>query len=114
MTNNTVGQINLFEALLRECLTDCRFQIACSSEQYGMVHEHEAPITEENPLRPLSTYAVSKIAQDFLGYQYWASYACTPSGPAASTTPARAAATSSSPATSPARWPASRRGCRRR
>jgi GDP-4-dehydro-6-deoxy-D-mannose reductase len=74
MTNNTVGQINLFEALIREGLTACRIQIACSSEQYGMVREDEVPITEENPLRPLSTYAVSKIAQDYLAYQYHASY----------------------------------------
>jgi GDP-4-dehydro-6-deoxy-D-mannose reductase len=29
---------------------------------------------ESNPLRPLSPYAVSKVAQDFLGYQYFKSY----------------------------------------
>jgi GDP-4-dehydro-6-deoxy-D-mannose reductase len=29
---------------------------------------------ETNPLRPLSPYAVSKVAQDLLGYQYWQSY----------------------------------------
>ncbi len=39
-----------------------------------MVYEHEAPITETNPLRPLSTYAVSKVAQDFMAYQYFKSY----------------------------------------
>src|SRR6185503_18766944 len=49
-------------------------QIACSSEQYGLVLPHETPIKETNPLRPLSPYAVSKVAQDYLGYQYFQSY----------------------------------------
>ena len=34
----------------------------------------EVPIKETNPLRPLSPYAVSKVAQDLLGYQYFQSY----------------------------------------
>jgi GDP-4-dehydro-6-deoxy-D-mannose reductase len=49
-------------------------QIACSSEQYGMVYPDELPINEDNPFRPLSPYGVSKVAQDLLGYQYHASY----------------------------------------
>jgi GDP-4-dehydro-6-deoxy-D-mannose reductase len=49
-------------------------QIACSSEEYGLVHENELPIKETNPLRPLSPYAVSKVAMDYLGYQYFQSY----------------------------------------
>jgi GDP-4-dehydro-6-deoxy-D-mannose reductase len=32
------------------------------------------PIKETNPLRPLSPYAVSKVAQDLLAYQYFESY----------------------------------------
>src|SRR5687767_14987450 len=47
---------------------------SCSSEQYGLVLPDEVPIKETNPLRPLSPYAVSKVAQDFLGYQYFQSY----------------------------------------
>jgi GDP-4-dehydro-6-deoxy-D-mannose reductase len=39
-----------------------------------MVHEDELPIKEENPLRPLSPYGVSKVGQDLLGYQYYMSY----------------------------------------
>ena len=39
-----------------------------------MVHEDELPIRETNPLRPLSPYAVSKVAQDMLAYQYFMSY----------------------------------------
>jgi GDP-4-dehydro-6-deoxy-D-mannose reductase len=53
---------------------DTRIQIAGSSEEYGMVYENEIPIKETNPLRPLSPYAVSKVAHDLLGYQYYKSY----------------------------------------
>jgi len=45
-----------------------------SSEEYGLVHPDEVPIKETNPLRPLSPYAVTKIAMDYLGYQYFKSY----------------------------------------
>jgi GDP-4-dehydro-6-deoxy-D-mannose reductase len=70
---NAVGQINLFEAAL-DLKLDPRIQIAGSSEEYGMVYPDEVPMKESNPLRPLSPYAVSKVAQDLLGYQYFKSY----------------------------------------
>ncbi|MFN7941905.1 MAG: GDP-mannose 4,6-dehydratase [Thermoanaerobaculia bacterium] len=70
---NIAGQLNLFEGA-RAIGLDPVFQIACSSEEYGLVLPHETPIKETNPLRPLSPYAVSKVAQDFLGYQYFMSY----------------------------------------
>lgn len=73
MRTNVEGQINLFEAV-RAAGIDPLIQIAGSSEEYGLVHEDETPITETNDLRPLSTYAVSKVAQDRLAYQYWRSY----------------------------------------
>lgn len=73
LVTNLAGETNLFEAV-RALEIDPVIQIACSSEQYGLVLPHEVPITEENPLRPLSPYAVSKVAQDFLGYQYFQSY----------------------------------------
>ena len=70
---NIVGSANLFEAV-RQAGIDSVIQIACSSEEYGLVHENELPINEDNPLRPLSPYAVSKVAMDYLGYQYFQSY----------------------------------------
>ena len=39
-----------------------------------MTTEDELPITEDQPLRPLSPYGVSKVGQDLLGYQYFMSY----------------------------------------
>jgi len=73
LVNNMVSQLNLLEAV-RQTHADCKIQIACSSEEYGMVLPDEIPIKESNPFRPLNPYAVSKIAQDFLGYQYFQSY----------------------------------------
>jgi GDP-4-dehydro-6-deoxy-D-mannose reductase len=73
LQSNILGQTNIFEAI-RELELDPVIQIACSSEEYGLVLPGETPIKESNPLRPLSPYAVSKVAQDYLGYQYFQSY----------------------------------------
>lgn len=73
LSTNILGQLNLFEAVKKTGLKP-KIQIACSSEEYGLVLEDELPIKETNPLRPLSPYAVSKVGQDMLGYQYFKSY----------------------------------------
>jgi GDP-4-dehydro-6-deoxy-D-mannose reductase len=73
LTANIAGQTNLFEAV-RLLGLDPVLQLACSSEEYGLVLPGETPIRETYPLRPLSPYAVSKVAQDYLGYQYFQSY----------------------------------------
>lgn len=73
LQTNIIGQLNIFEAVKKLGL-GCRIQIACSSEEYGMVYPDEVPIKESNPLRPLSPYGVSKVGQDMLGYQYFMSY----------------------------------------
>lgn len=70
---NIIGSANLFEAI-RQANIDPVIQIACSSEEYGLVHPEEVPIKETNPLRPQSPYGVSKVAMDYLGYQYFCSY----------------------------------------
>jgi len=73
LETNIIGELNIFECV-RELQLDPLIHIAGSSEEYGLVHPDEVPIKEDNPLRPLSPYAVSKVAQDFLGYQYFKSY----------------------------------------
>ena len=73
LTTNIISQLNIFEAVKQDKIP-VRIQIACSSEEYGLVYREETPINEDNPLRPLSPYGVSKVAQDLLAYQYNASY----------------------------------------
>jgi GDP-4-dehydro-6-deoxy-D-mannose reductase len=73
VATNTLCQVHLLEAL-RELRPAARVVIAGSGEEYGLVEPDELPIREGNPLRPLSPYAVSKVAQDLLGYQYFKSY----------------------------------------
>lgn len=73
LMTNIVGQLNMFEAV-RQIGINPRIQIAGSSEEYGLVLPEETPIREENPLRPLSPYGVSKVGQDLLAYQYHQSY----------------------------------------
>jgi GDP-4-dehydro-6-deoxy-D-mannose reductase len=70
---NTLGQIHLFEAV-RAADIDPMIHIAGSSEEYGLVYADEVPMKESNPFRPLSPYAVSKVAQEMLAIQYHYSY----------------------------------------
>lgn len=70
---NINSQVNLLEGI-RELKVVPRFLVIGTSEEYGLVHADEVPITENNPLRPLSPYAVSKVTQDMMGYQYFKSY----------------------------------------
>jgi len=71
--NNIMAELNIFE-VLRKLKLNPVIQIAGSSEEYGLVYENELPIKEDNPLRPLSPYGVSKVAQDKLALQYHYSY----------------------------------------
>jgi len=73
LSTNIISQVNLLEAIRGLKMTP-RFLAIGSSEEYGLVHPDELPIKESNPLRPLSPYAVSKVAQDMMGYQYFKSY----------------------------------------
>ena len=73
LLTNAVSQMNLFEAI-RQLGATARFLVIGSSEEYGLVYPDELPIRETNPLRPLSPYAVSKVTQDLMGFQYWKSY----------------------------------------
>jgi GDP-4-dehydro-6-deoxy-D-mannose reductase len=74
LTTNTLSQVNLLEAIRARKGTPPRFLVIGSSEEYGLVYDDELPIKETNPLRPLSPYAVSKVTQDLMGYQYYKSY----------------------------------------
>lgn len=46
-----------------------RVVVASSADVYGVVREDQLPITEAQALHPVSPYAVSKVAADFLALQ---------------------------------------------
>ncbi len=71
---NALGTLYLLEALRRNGLESTRVLLPGSGEEYGEVPEEELPITPATPLRPVNPYAVSKVAQDLLGYEHHHSY----------------------------------------
>jgi len=75
--NNIIGTINLFEAARRFGTDLESIQVACSSEQYGLVDPEEVPVTEDlkkNPFRPRSVYGISKCATEQIAWLYHNSY----------------------------------------
>jgi GDP-4-dehydro-6-deoxy-D-mannose reductase len=74
MDINAGGTINLFECIRSVGITPT-VVVACSSAEYGFVHAQDLPVRETHPLRPLHPYGVSKVAQDLLAAQYFATYA---------------------------------------
>lgn len=73
ITNNFVGQLNLLDACSALSQRP-RVLIVGSAEEYGLARADEMPLREDQPFRPTSPYAVSKVAQDLLGWQYFVSY----------------------------------------
>ncbi|MCX7918597.1 MAG: GDP-mannose 4,6-dehydratase [bacterium] len=74
LMTNIVGTVNLLDAVRQANLPKCRIIIACSADQYGKVFPEELPIKESQPFRPLTPYAVSKIGQEMVAYQYYLNY----------------------------------------
>jgi GDP-4-dehydro-6-deoxy-D-mannose reductase len=73
MANNIRAQLNILQILSNSDASP-RMLVVGSADEYGMISAEDLPVSEEAPLRPYSPYAVSKIAQDMLGYQYFASH----------------------------------------
>jgi GDP-4-dehydro-6-deoxy-D-mannose reductase len=73
MAVNYFGTLNLLEGL-RCSGSKAKFHIPGSGEEFGEIAESELPITEETALLPVNPYAVTKIAQDLIGYVYYKSY----------------------------------------
>lgn len=73
MNVNYNGTVNLFEAIRQEKLAT-RILLAGSAEEYGEVRKEDIPIIDKTFLQPVNPYAVSKIAQDLIGFVYYKSY----------------------------------------
>lgn len=73
ISNNISGQVNILEAA-RAMDVLPKFLVVSSAEVYGHVKQSDLPTGENAPLAPVNPYAVSKVAQDFLGLQYFLAY----------------------------------------
>ncbi|MDQ1372845.1 MAG: GDP-4-dehydro-6-deoxy-D-mannose reductase, partial [Actinomycetota bacterium] len=70
---NATGTLHLLEAA-RRVDPYPRVLLVCSAEVYGSVDPHRMPIVEDTPLRPVTPYAASKVAAEFLGMQAHLAY----------------------------------------
>ncbi len=73
MNVNYNGTVNLLEAVRTES-PSTRILLSGSAEEYGEVSKSDIPIIEKTLLQPVNPYAVSKVAQDLIGYVYFKSY----------------------------------------
>lgn len=71
--NNIISTANLLEAV-RLAKIHPRVQICSTPEVYGQVDPKNIPIDENCPIKPNNPYAVSKFAQESLGYSYFKGY----------------------------------------
>jgi GDP-4-dehydro-6-deoxy-D-mannose reductase len=74
LQNNIVSQLNVLRAVTDAGATP-RVLVVASADEYGLVRAEDLPVDEDTPLRPVNPYAVSKVAQDYMGLQYYLSHA---------------------------------------
>jgi len=71
---NTIGTINLLEAVRSVPNYYPRIILIGTSEEHGIVSPECLPITENTPLNPINPYAISKTANWFLAKEYVKSF----------------------------------------
>lgn len=70
LKNNILGQLNVLSALAH-IKSNARILVIGSADEYGNIDPKNLPADEGTPLAPPSPYAVSKVAQDMLGLQFY-------------------------------------------
>src|ERR1035441_5473268 len=71
--SNVMGSLYLFEAV-RHMKRPPIVVSACSSAEYGRVPPSAIPVMEEQALRPLHPYGISKVCLDLLAREYFLDY----------------------------------------
>ena len=71
--SNIMGSLYLFEAVRRLKRLPVIVS-ACSSAEYGRVPASAIPVKEEQSLRPLHPYGISKVCLDLLAREYFLDY----------------------------------------
>jgi GDP-4-dehydro-6-deoxy-D-mannose reductase len=69
--SNVMGSLYLFEAARHLKRRRPVIVSACSSAEYGNVPASAIPVTEEQHLRPLHPYGISKVCLDLLAREYF-------------------------------------------
>jgi GDP-4-dehydro-6-deoxy-D-mannose reductase len=69
---NADGTLSVLQACIDAGVS--RVLVISSADVYGRVNLSELPLVEDSPLRPVSPYAASKVAADFLALQAWLGY----------------------------------------
>jgi GDP-4-dehydro-6-deoxy-D-mannose reductase len=72
-TNNCNIFLNLVNAV-KQSSPNCRILSVGSSEEYGNVAHEDLPIRENQPLNPVSPYAVARVSQEQLSKVYVDAY----------------------------------------
>lgn len=71
---NTIGTINLLEAVRNVNSYQPRIILIGTSEEHGIVKKTDLPITENTALNPINPYAISKVANWYLAQEYVKSF----------------------------------------
>lgn len=71
--SNIMGSLHLLEAV-RHMAQPPVVVVACSSAEYGHVPSSAIPVHEEQPLKPLHPYGISKVCLDLLSREYFLDY----------------------------------------
>ena len=66
---NVTGTHHLLDAVRRHS-PEARVLVAATSDEYGIVDPESCPIDESAPLRPVSPYAASKVAEEWVGRMF--------------------------------------------
>ncbi|MBI5642822.1 MAG: GDP-mannose 4,6-dehydratase [Deltaproteobacteria bacterium] len=69
---NIFSTLNIFEAVMESSPESVVLNVG-SGDEYGEVEDKDLPVNETAELRPLNPYAVSKVTQYLLAFQYWKS-----------------------------------------